>query len=387
MRLFLVSLIIIVFLDTFVQFPIISPYAEELGSTSFVIGLVVGMFSLTNLAGNLFAGKWSDKFGPKLILVVGMAASVVALFLYTLVSTPTHLVIARSLHGFTSGLLTPSIFAVVASLGGNMKQGRNMAYSGAAVGLAAVIGPALGGILKAKFGIDTVFIVVGVLMLVALIAAMLFLPDTKPRRVNKVKATNNEWFVLLKHRSVIQACMGAFGLMFAMGVLTYMLPLKTQSLNFGDQSAGFMLSTFGIVAILFFVLPINKFYDRISSKLLMTNGLVTIAFALIMLAWFTDELLLYVALGVYGVGFALLFPSMNALLAEDVNEEHRGKAFGIFYAVYSIGVVVGSFVVGAVSATPAGGFQLAAGIVALFAIAMIIIRIVEMNKQVNEQQH
>lgn len=260
-----------------------------------------------------------------------------------------------------------------------------MAFSGAAVGLAAVIGPAMGGIITARFGIAYVFFSVAILMLIATIASAKIVPAVLPKRKFADDGENvheGEWRHLLRNKSLLLACMGAFGLMFTMGVLTYMLPLKTQALMLSEQSAGFMLSTFGLVAILFFVLPVNKYYDIISTKLLMTNGLAIIAVALIMLSMFNQELALYGALCVFGVGFALLFPSMNALIAEGVSDMHRGKAFGIFYAVYSIGVVVGSFVVGALDATPDNGFLLSASIVAVFAVIMLIVRLVETKHSV-----
>ena len=51
---------------------------------------------------------------------------------------------------------------------------------------------------------------------------------------------------------------------------------------------------------------------------------------------------------IYGIGFAILFPSINALLVENTTDDNRGKAFGLFYAFFSLGVVAGSFTVGAI---------------------------------------
>ncbi len=55
---------------------------------------------------------------------------------------------------------------------------------------------------------------------------------------------------------------------------------------------------------------------------------------------------------IYGIGFAILFPSINALLVENTTDDNRGKAFGLFYAFFSLGVVAGSFTVGAIGASP-----------------------------------
>src|SRR5699024_203058 len=51
----------------------------------------------------------------------------------------------------------------------------------------------------------------------------------------------------------------------------------------------------------------------------------------------------------YGVGFAFVFPSMNRIIADASSKVDRGKAYGIFYAFFSLGAVLGSFVSGATS--------------------------------------
>ena len=44
------------FLDLFVQFPVVAPFARTLGAAPALVGLIVGVYSLTNLLGNLAAG-------------------------------------------------------------------------------------------------------------------------------------------------------------------------------------------------------------------------------------------------------------------------------------------------------------------------------------------
>ncbi|MDZ4247061.1 MAG: MFS transporter, partial [Dehalococcoidia bacterium] len=49
---------------------------------------------------------------------------------------------------------------------------------------------------------------------------------------------------------------------------------------------------------------------------------------------------------VFGLGFGIIFPAVTALTAEAVQWSSRGKAFGVFYAVFSVGVVIGAVVSG-----------------------------------------
>jgi MFS family permease len=51
----------------------------------------------------------------------------------------------------------------------------------------------------------------------------------------------------------------------------------------------------------------------------------------------------------FGFGFGLLFPAAGALVAEAGGPASRGLAFGVFYAVYSLGVVIGALLSGLVA--------------------------------------
>ena len=51
------------FFDLFVQFPTIAPYAESLGASAALVGVIVAAYSFTNLFGNLGAGYVLDRWG------------------------------------------------------------------------------------------------------------------------------------------------------------------------------------------------------------------------------------------------------------------------------------------------------------------------------------
>ena len=47
-------------------------------------------------------------------------------------------------------------------------------------------------------------------------------------------------------------------------------------------------------------------------------------------------------MALFGLGYGLVFPASAAMATAATGSERRGTAFGIFYAVYSLGVVVGA---------------------------------------------
>lgn len=345
----LYGLVFICFMDLFVQLPIMGPFAKSLGSGSFVIGLAVGLYSLTNMFGNLVAGLWIDRIGGKIVLISGLAITACVLLLYVLVTEPAHLLVVRFVHGLAGGLLVPSAFTLVSKYSpkGN-GEGKTMALSGAAVGIAAIVGPAASGILKARVGLDSLFLYTAILLAVGALLAFLWAPRDD-RRTDEERAKpqhsieqSSNFLSILHNKSVIQSYVGAFLLMFAIGALTYALPLKAEQLAFPDQIAGLLLSTFGIVAILVFVLPVNVVFDRFPSRRLIAMGGCFVVISLWLLSVLSDMILMFIVMGFFGLGFALLFPSLNTLLIQNVSPEHKGKAFGMFYAFFSVGVVMGS---------------------------------------------
>lgn len=87
------------FLDTFSQLPIMSTFAQSLGGTPLIIGLVVGMYSFANMIGNIIAGAAVDKFGAKKILYISMGITSFIVLLYTVVQSGEQLLVVRFMHG------------------------------------------------------------------------------------------------------------------------------------------------------------------------------------------------------------------------------------------------------------------------------------------------
>src|SRR3954465_3326517 len=83
MRGFVYLIVFFSFFDLFSQLPVMSPFALSLGATPFLVGLAVGMYSFSNTIGNIISGFMTDKKGPYLILVIGIFASSLSLFLYS----------------------------------------------------------------------------------------------------------------------------------------------------------------------------------------------------------------------------------------------------------------------------------------------------------------
>ncbi|MFN3365982.1 MAG: MFS transporter, partial [Exiguobacterium mexicanum] len=280
--------------------------------------------------------------------------------------TSTTLLIVRIVHGFVAGLIVPAAFTLSANLTAANRQGKKVALTGSFVGLAAIIGPAFSGIMASRTTVPVVFTYVAFYGAMVALLALIFL---RPSKLSLGTSSRQEEGKSRLERDVVKAYIGAFLLMFSQGAIAFLLPLYVQSLGYDSRLSGTLLSTFGIMAVLVFVLPTNRLFDQIEPAKLAALGVGILGVSQLLIGRAETSSLLYGVLALYGVGFAILFPAINTMLIKATNHANRGKSYGYFYAFFSLGTVTGSAFLGWLSITltqkftVTGGILLAAGLV------------------------
>lgn len=376
-RFLLYLLVFISFTDLFAQLPITSTYAQNLHATTAFIGFIVGAYSLSNLFSNVFAGHLVDRSGAKTIMLAGFFLNAIILFLYAIVTNPIQLLVVRLLNGITAGVITPAAFTYISLANVGRGGGQQMAYSGAAVGIAAISGPAFSGIVSSAHSHELVYIILAVLMALGAILTLLLKPlqsSTEKIEATKTeeKTTIRDYVVLLKNKGLLVGFTGAFSLAASQGVLAYMLPLKVRTLEMETHISGMLMSVFGIVAIIFFILPTNRIFDRGKNEKILAIGLLLGSLAQTLNGLVNILPLMIASMMLYGASFAFIFPSMSTLIAKYSPNKFRGKAFGLFYGFFSIGSFLGASVTGAFSLTPNQGFVSIAIFLVIVSIFILI---------------
>ena len=362
-------IIMVSFLDTFIQLPIITPYAMDLGASHLLTGSIVAVYSLTNMVGNIFGGHWIDRYGRKKMLFTGMLSVAIILLFYPIAQTGLQLFIIRFLHGLAGGVLIPAAFAYVGDQSKKGSRGKVMALTGACIGTAAIAGPAFGGAMAAKSKVEYVFIFVAILFFISTILLLKFVKESYVS-TERGKFSLRQFLPLLKHPLIIQASLAAFALMISNGTLAFALPLKVEAMGMTSATTGMLLSTYGVVALIVFLSPLNKMYDRFSPITLVVIGIVFIGSVHVMLNFVSIYWVSMTLMVIYGIGFALVFPSMNRIVTDASSVVDRGKAYGIFYAFFSLGAVLGSFVSGATA--EAFGLPFLSSAITMLSIAIIL---------------
>lgn len=161
-------------------FPFLSLYIInrfQVGLTE--VGLLLGVWSISGLAGSMVGGAMTDKFGRRFMLIFGLIFSAgTALLMGFANDLPTFFWVL-AFAGFLSDIGGPAQGAMVADLLPEKQRSEGFGILRVSANLAMVFGPAIGGVLA---GVSYLLLFIIDACASLLTAAIVFftLPETKP---------------------------------------------------------------------------------------------------------------------------------------------------------------------------------------------------------------
>ncbi len=118
---------------------------RELGGTYADLEWFTASYTLAMSATLLLGSRLGDALGRRRVLLIGMAGFVGASVLCALAPSDGALIAARSLQGALGALMVVQGFGLIRELFGDEGQQKALGFVGPVMGLAAVLGPLLGG--------------------------------------------------------------------------------------------------------------------------------------------------------------------------------------------------------------------------------------------------
>ncbi|MGF7047762.1 DHA1 family multidrug resistance protein-like MFS transporter [Paenibacillus sp. DS2015] len=342
--------IFLVFTGIGLVVPIMPTYMRELHISGSMVGMLVAAFSLTQLLFSPVAGRLSDSWGRKKMIVSGMIVFALSEVLFGAVSSTYLLFIARFLGGIGAALIFPSVMAYTADVTSNEERAKGMGYITAAITTGFIIGPGIGGIL-AEYGIRVPFFAAGIAGGIAAIITALILPESlsaDKRKVSKTVARESLTTQLL--RSYKEPFFLSLVIVFvaSFGLANY----ETVFGLFVDQKFGFTpkdiayIITFGsisgaVVQATIFGWILNRFGEKkvISSSLVISS-------VFIFLTLFVHKYwLIVVVTFIVFLAMDVLRPAISTQMSK-VAPDQQGYVAGLNSAFTSLGNIAGPIVAG-----------------------------------------
>ena len=154
---------------------------------------IVTAYLLTTTITVPIAGKLSDIFGRRNVLLIGVAVFVAGSLMGGMSATVLQLVLWRAFQGIGAGIITANAFTIVGDLFAARERGRWQGLIGAVFGLSSVVGPLLGGFLTDSqhiFGLTTdwrwTFFINVPIGIAAFILIAIFAPALKHEAKSKI---------------------------------------------------------------------------------------------------------------------------------------------------------------------------------------------------------
>ena len=145
-------------------------------SSQTTLNLIAVGYSLGLAASVLYLGAVGDRYGRKLLLLLGVVLSVPACLLAAYAPNDGVLVTARVLGGISAGMAYPTTLALITALWSGPARTKSIALWSALGGAISSLGPIVAGALLENFWWGSVFLVTLPLAVVALLMSWVFVP-------------------------------------------------------------------------------------------------------------------------------------------------------------------------------------------------------------------
>lgn len=334
-------LITVISFFTMVGFQMLLPtlpvYAIELGGTSASAGLVIGIFTISSVIIRPFVGHALDRYGRKIIVIVGLLLFAICALSYTWAWSLTIMLLIRFLHGFTWGVTSTATSTTATDIIPKSRLGEGMGYYGLAGTLSMGVAPALGLWVLNQYGFSTIFLVSFVSCVLSII---LSLP------IQYQSSSENKITFRFIEPTAVNATITILLITMTYGAIVSFLALYAAER--GITNIG---SFFTVYAV--FLTITRPFSGRIADKkgfdFVIIPGIVLIIFAMACL-YMANQLIIFLLAGaIYGIGFGMVTPTLQALSVVNTPANRRGTANGTFFTGFDLGIGISSMLWGAVA--------------------------------------
>ena len=338
--------------------PAIAQDEFHLAARTAILSFIV-VFGVTKALTNYFAGRWSDRFGRKHVLVAGWLVAAPVPFLLMWAPSWSWILGANVLLGVSQGLTWSTTVIMKIDLAGPKKRGLAMGLNEFAGYFAVALSALATGYIASEVGLrpepfylGVAFVALGTLL------SVLAVQETRHHVAHESKLAGAEPVALSQREiitrtsftdpdlsSVSQAGMvnnlndgmawGLFPLIFA--------------------AAGMSLSQIGTLAAIYpAVWGLGQLFtgawsDRVGRKGLIVAGMWIQALGIVVIALGSTFLLFAGGAVLLGLGTAMVYPTLLAAIGDVAHPSWRASSVGVYRLWRDMGYAVGALLAGVVA--------------------------------------
>lgn len=360
----------------------------EVTKSAFWLGVVNAVQFLPMLFFSLYAGALIDRFPKKKVLIFTQTSlAVLALILAADVYFGTvvlwHVIVLAGALGIINTLDMPSRQSFMVELVGKKDLMNAIVLNSSIFNAARVIGPSIGGIAIAKFGMAICFFLNAVSFIPVIIGIILIrLEETKESQPRSGDGTFSEIMSGLKYVLNTKGILAVMILLAVVNVFTLnfnvIVPLYAKDVfNAGAGGFGFLMAANGIGALMASaVLAVQSKKDPKMQTLIISS--IALSIFEISLSILRGHYSAYVLLVIMGVSSITFMTTANTIVQTQSPNHLRGRIMSIYTLIFGGLTPIGSFLTG--SLAHVFGAPLALGIEAASCLLLILILVFKYYK-------
>ncbi|RIJ63709.1 multidrug efflux MFS transporter NorA [Rummeliibacillus sp. POC4] len=337
----------IAFLGIGLVIPILPTIMNEFKISGSVVGYLTAAFALTQLIVSPFAGKAADRFGRKIMIVLGLFIFALSELLFAVGQSIEVLFLSRILGGISGAFIMPAVTAFIADITTFETRSKALGYMSAAISTGFIIGPGIGGFL-AEFGTRIPFFAAAILGCVAGFLSLVALKEPI-RRQNVNESTETE-----KTNSLRKLLMPIFLIPFSLIFISsfglasfesFFSLFVDKKFNFTPSDIAIAITGGGIMGAIVQLLLFDRLTRKIG-EINVTRYSLIFSVILVFLVTVVNGYLSIMLVSFFAfVGFDLIRPALTTYLSKIAGDD-QGFVGGLNSMFTSLANVIGPIIGG-----------------------------------------
>ncbi len=335
-------------LGLFMIYPVFAAYAQHLsGANPYLIGEALGVYGLSQGLLQIPFGLLSDRFGRKLMIVVGLVIFAIGSAVAASSTSIGGVIVGRVLQG--GGAVGSVILALVADLTSEENRTKAMAMVGITIGASFMVALVAGPIAANFIGVAGIFwLMVGLAMVG--IGITLFIVPT-PRRVvvhRDAEAVPALIGSVLRNKELLRLDVGIFALHAMLTASFLVVPgLLRGTLDVSTHNDWMIYLPVLVVSVAVMIPAIIVAEKHRRMKGVFVAAVAALLVSQVMLYFGARNLyVLLAALMIFFSGFNVMEASLPSLITKAAPPDAKGTAAGIYSSLQFLGIFVGGIVGG-----------------------------------------
>jgi len=362
--------------------PVQAYIVRQYNSDALTVSLLTVIYAAAQFVCAPILGRLSDRYGRRPVLLISVLGSAFGYYLFGVGGALWVLFVSRLIDGITGGNISTAS-AYIADITPPHQRAKRFALIGMAFGLGFIIGPALGGALS-QISLAAPAYAAGTLSLLSAIVGFFVLPESLPAERRTAGAFR--WQEINPLGAVV-----AMARRPTLGALLLVLCLFYVAFNgYPGVLSVFAIEQFSAqpfeIAIVFVVGGvanaivqgglIGRLVPKYGEKRLAIIGLTLQALGFVATIFAPAFWMLYPIAVVSSAGTGLIYPTLSALMANQVRPQEQGQVAGVGTALSGLMSVFGPLWAGAAydQLMPSAPFWSGAILLALAIVVLVGVR-------------